>query len=77
MVIFLNYCHFRDLYNQYDHFLKKIYLAGWFLMNDSITEVFVEQSRASPVSVKNMKIFFRRHVYFRPDHKRIFPHADL
>ena len=22
-VIFLNNCHFRDLYNQYDHFLRK------------------------------------------------------
>ena len=27
-VIFVGYCHFRDLYNQYDHFLRKTYFTG-------------------------------------------------
>ena len=27
-VIFVNHCHFRDLYSQYDHLLRKTYFAG-------------------------------------------------
>ena len=30
-VIFVNLWHFRDLYHQYDHFLRKKYFAGRYL----------------------------------------------
>ena len=30
-VIFVNHCHFRDLYNQYANFLRKKYFRSWYL----------------------------------------------
>ena len=30
-VISVNHSNFRDLYNQYDHFLRKKYFAGRYL----------------------------------------------